>query len=143
MEDHAVSVVGGDDLGAFIGRPSTGLVASVWSCFPFRSKVREPRGWTGCHICLGSDGSGRFGPDLQQTWFSLSKNACVFSHSFLFVHAFLVLSEAPTLGRSLVLRRCSQTETSAGPALSGQVCLALSSWHPGLFKGILFCVSLL
>lgn len=86
MEDCAVSVVGGDDLGAFIGRPSTGLVASVWSCFPFRSKVREPRGWTGYHVCLESDGPGRFGPDLQQTWFSLSKNACVFSHSFLFVH---------------------------------------------------------
>lgn len=53
---------------------------------PLGPKVREPKGWAGCHFCLGSDGPGRFGPDLQQTWFSLSKNACVFSHSYLFMY---------------------------------------------------------
>lgn len=81
--------------------------------------------------------------DIQQTWFSVSKKVCVLSHSYLFVHVLLGLSEAFTLGRALVLRCCSQKENSAGLAVSGEVCLALCSGRLGLFKGILFCVLLL
>ena len=63
--------------------------------------------------------------DIQQTWFSVSKKVCVLSHSSLFVHVLSGLSEAFTLGRTLVLRCCSQKENSAGLAVSGEVCLAL------------------
>ena len=49
------------------------------------------------------------------SWFSLSTSVCLFSCSYLFIHLFLDLIEASTLGRFLVLRFCSQKKNSAGP----------------------------
>lgn len=48
--------------------------------------------------------SGLDSPQTLGSWFSLSMKVCLFSCSYLFIHLLLDLTEASTLGRSVVLR---------------------------------------
>lgn len=58
------------------GLPSA-VQAGDWRGIP--PKVKGPNQWTGCHLCWEVMALGVFGPDTQQTWFSVARMCVVLS----------------------------------------------------------------
>lgn len=116
-------------------------MSSIWSHFPFRSLVKGT-GLAGCHVALEVLVLDILVQTPTDSGFLVlikcdHPGVCPLP---VIIHLFLDLTEAPTLGRSLVSRICSQKKNNwSRQSLVRFALLSLSRF----FKAILFCISLL